>query len=89
MRLEVQEEVGIDLDEIEYFGSQPWPFTHGIMIGFRAKHLLGEIRLDDGELAEADWYGLGDLPNIPAKLSIARRLIDDWAARRGAVIDQP
>jgi NAD+ diphosphatase len=59
------------------------------MIGFRASHLRGEITFGDGELAEAGWYGADDLPEIPAKLSIARRLIDDWANRRGFVIDQP
>ena len=89
VRREVHEEVGIDIDHIDYFGSQPWPFPHGIMIGFRATHLDGEITLGDGELAEAGWYGADDLPEIPAKLSIARRLIDDWASRRGFVIDQP
>jgi len=89
VRREVREEVGIELDRVEYFGSQPWPFPHGIMIGFRAYHLRGEITIDDGELAEAAWYGLEDLPNVPGKLSIARQLIDDWATRRGAVIDQP
>ena len=89
VRREVREEVGIEIDRIDYFGSQPWPFPHGIMIGFRAKHLRGEITLGDGELAEAGWYGTDDLPEIPAKLSIARRLIDDWASRRGFVIDQP
>ena len=89
VRREVHEEVGIEIDHIDYFGSQPWPFPHGIMIGFRATHLRGEITLGDGELAEAGWYGADDLPEIPAKLSIARRLIDDWATRRGFVIDQP
>jgi NAD+ diphosphatase len=89
VRREVREEVGIELGRIDYFGSQPWPFPHGIMIGFRAGHLRGEITLGDGELAEAGWYGPDDLPEIPAKLSIARRLIDDWATRRGFVIDQP
>jgi NAD+ diphosphatase len=89
VRREVREEVGIELGRIEYFGSQPWPFPHGIMIGFRAGYQRGDISLEDGELAEAGWYGLDDLPNIPSKLSIARRLIDDWAERRGAVIDQP
>jgi NAD+ diphosphatase len=89
VRREVREEVGIELDCIDYFGSQPWPFPHGIMIGFRAKHLRGEITLGDGELAEAGWYGTENLPEIPAKLSIARCLIDDWAHRRSFVIDQP
>jgi NAD+ diphosphatase len=89
VRREVREEVGIELANVRYFGSQPWPFPHGIMIGFRADHARGEITLDDGELAEANWYDLDSLPNVPAKLSIARRLIDDWATRHGHTIDQP
>lgn len=86
---EVREEINIELHDVEYFGSQPWPFPHGIMIGFRANHLRGEISIDEGEIAEAAWYGLDDLPTIPTKLSIARRLIDHWADRYGVVIDQP
>jgi NAD+ diphosphatase len=89
VRREVREETGIELADVAYFGSQPWPFPHGIMIGFRAKHLRGEIAIADGELAEADWYAVDQLPAIPTKLSIARRLIDDWAARHGQIIDQP
>jgi NAD+ diphosphatase len=89
VRREAREEVGIELGRIDYFRSQPWPFPHGIMIGFRASHLRGEITIDETELAEAGWFGLDDLPEIPAKLSIARRLLDDWAERRGAVIDRP
>ncbi|MGH2617218.1 MAG: NAD(+) diphosphatase [Thermomicrobiales bacterium] len=89
VRREVHEEVGFEISGITYFGSQPWPFPHGIMIGFRAGHLRGEISLKDGELAEAGWYGLDGLPEIPTRLSIARRLIDDWAERHGAVIDRP
>ncbi len=89
VRREVREETGIEIAGIAYFGSQPWPFPHGIMIGFRAQHLRGEITLSDGELAEANWYELDALPDIPTKLSIARRLIDDWAERQGGVIDRP
>ena len=86
---EVQEEVGIALADIRYFGSQPWPFPHGIMIGFRAQSLSDDLSIDGNELAEADWYSVDDLPIIPAKLSIARRLIDAWASEHGVVIDQP
>jgi NAD+ diphosphatase len=89
VRREVREEVGIELERVTYFGSQPWPFPHGIMIGFRAHHHSGEITIDETELAEAGWYGIDALPTVPAKLSIARRLIDAWASERGAVIDQP
>jgi NAD+ diphosphatase len=86
---EVQEEVGIELADIRYFGSQPWPFPHGIMIGFRAQALSAELSIDESELAEAGWYAIDDLPIIPAKLSIARRLIDAWASEHGVVINQP
>jgi NAD+ diphosphatase len=89
VRREAREEVGIELGRVDYFGSQPWPFPHGIMIGFRASHLRGEITIDDAEIADADWYGIDNLPDIPTKLSIARRLIDDWAERRGVIINRP
>lgn len=86
VRREIREEVGLEIDQPRYFGSQPWPFPHGVMIGFTAHHASGEIVLDPTELAEAGWYTLDDLPTIPGKLSIARRLIDDWAARHGREI---
>ncbi len=86
VRREVREEVGLEIDEPRYFGSQPWPFPHGVMIGFTAHHAAGEIVLDPAELAEAGWYTLDALPTIPGKLSIARRLIDAWAARHGREI---
>jgi NAD+ diphosphatase len=87
VRREAREEVSLELDHIAYFGSQPWPFPHGIMIGFRARSLRCEIVIDERELADAGWFGLDDLPDIPQKLSIARRLIDDWAERHGRVIE--
>ena len=83
---EVAEEVCIELRNVRYWSSQPWPFPHNLMLGFQAEWAAGEIAIDPNELAEAGWYGLDDLPNIPPKLSIARRLIDDWAERRGRTI---
>jgi NAD+ diphosphatase len=82
---EVREEVGLELTDIRYFGSQPWPFPHSLMIGFTATYAGGEIRSQADEIAEAGWFGRhGDLPQLPGKLSIARRLID-WFLDR----DQP
>ena len=86
VRREVREEVGLEIADVRYFGSQPWPFPHGVMIGFTARHAGGEVVLQDAELIEAGWFGIDDLPTIPPKLSIARRLIDAWAARRGRAI---
>jgi NAD+ diphosphatase len=86
VRREVREEVGIAIADLRYFGSQPWPFPHGIMLGFTARWAGGELTLDPAEISEAGWYGIADLPQIPQKMSIARRLIDDWARRHGREI---
>jgi NAD+ diphosphatase len=86
VRREVREEVGLEIADLRYFGSQPWPFPHGIMIGFTARHATGEVAPDPAELVEAGWYTFDQLPRVPPKLSIARRLIDAWAARQGRTI---
>jgi NAD+ diphosphatase len=86
---EVREEIGIDVDRFAYFGSQPWPFPHQLMIGFRAQYAGGEIAVDGEEIADARWFTAAALPKVPSRLSIARRLIDAYAARHGVVIDQP
>ena len=75
---EVQEEVGVTIGDVRYRSSQPWPFPHSLMIGFRAEWTAGEIDVDGVEIAEADWFSADDLPMIPPRLSIARRLIDEW-----------
>ena len=77
---EVREEVGIEIKNIKYFGSQPWPYPSGVMIGFTAEYAGGEIRMDDGELSEARFFKKNNLPQIPEKMSIARQLIDDWVS---------
>jgi NAD+ diphosphatase len=75
---EVREEVGIEVKDIRYFGSQPWPFPNSLMIGFSAEWAGGEIRIDGNEILDANWYRADSLPAIPPRISIARRLIDAW-----------
>ena len=82
---EVKEEVGIAIKDIKYFGSQPWPFPHSLMIGFTATYASGEISLDDQEIEDAGWFTSDNLPRIPGKISIARKLIDGFLAKRGSV----
>ncbi|MGI8477668.1 MAG: NAD(+) diphosphatase [Thermomicrobiales bacterium] len=89
VRREIREEVGIAVDRIAYFDSQPWPFPHSVMIGFTAQHAGGEIAIDGAEIADARWFRPDALPHVPMKLSIARRIIDAYAAKHGVTIDQP
>jgi NAD+ diphosphatase len=78
---EVHEEVGIEVADIAYAGSQPWPFPHSLMIGFTARWAAGDIVCDEAEIVDAGWYRPDDLPMIPPGMSIARTLIDAWVAR--------
>ncbi len=75
---EVREEVGVTVKDIRYFGSQPWPFPHSLMLGFTAAWDHGDIEIDGDEIADAKWFDAHDLPEIPPPISIARRLIDAW-----------
>jgi NAD+ diphosphatase len=80
---EVREEVGIDVKDIKYFGSQPWPFPHSLMIGFTATYAGGEIAIDDTEIEDVGWFSVDNLPRIPGRISIARKLIDWFLAIQG------
>ena len=62
---EVKEEVGIELKNLRYFGSQPWPFGRSLMVGFTAEYAGGELRVDDKEIAEAGWFTADKLPASP------------------------
>jgi NAD+ diphosphatase len=77
---EVREEVGIEIQDIRYFGSQPWPFPNSLMIGFTATYASGEIVIEPEELTAAAWFNKYNLPPIPPRLSIARKLIDWFVA---------
>lgn len=76
VKREVREEVAIEVDNIRYFGSQPWPFPHSLMVGFTAEYSGGEISIDDKEISEAGWFNAKTLPEVPRTGTIARRLID-------------
>lgn len=80
---EVREEVGVELAEVSYVASQPWPFPHSLMIGFEATWASGDIVIDESEILDARWFRPDDLPMIPPPMSIARTLIDRWLDRSG------
>jgi len=82
---EVAEEVGVEVCNVRYFASQPWPFPHSLMIAFSCDWAGGGVLPRAGEIETADWFDVLQLPRLPSKISIARRLIEAVAAEiRGA-----
>ena len=75
---EVAEETGITITNLRYFGSQPWPYPNGLMVGFEADYVAGNIHLQKEELSHGAWFSKENLPAVPDKLSIARKMIDHW-----------
>jgi NAD+ diphosphatase len=76
---EVREEAGIEVEDVRYFGSQPWPFPHSLMLGFTARWRAGEIRPDGVELVDARWFHRDDMPMLfPGNVSISQWLIRDF-----------
>ncbi|HKL62441.1 MAG TPA: NAD(+) diphosphatase [Woeseiaceae bacterium] len=91
VRREVFEETNVRLAEVLYQSSQPWPFPSALMLGFRAVAESDEIVLNDGELEDARWFSRREIragwPKLPPRLSIARRLVDDWLGEDAAAND--
>ena len=75
---EVMEETGLTIKNLHYYGSQPWPYPCGLMVGFLAEYDNGDIHLQRSELSRGAWFNRHHLPQIPEKLSIARQIIDYW-----------
>jgi NAD+ diphosphatase len=73
---EVREEVGVEVENLRYFGSQSWPFPHSLMLAFHADYAGGALICDPTEIEAADWFGPANLPRLPHEFSIARRLIE-------------
>ncbi|MEM9215691.1 MAG: NAD(+) diphosphatase [Cyanobacteria bacterium P01_F01_bin.150] len=82
---EVYEEVGIQVKNIRYFGSQPWPFPNSLMVGFVAEYDSGELNPDPAEIEAVEWFTRDYIPPVPGKLSIARKLIDAFMAGEGVL----
>lgn len=83
VRRELREEVGIEVENLRYFGSQSWPFPNSLMIAFTADYAGGELTPEPAEIEAAGWYAPHDLPPLPPKVSIARRMIDAMVENSG------
>jgi NAD+ diphosphatase len=83
---EVHEEVGVELAEVTYAGSQPWPFPSSLMVGFFARARSHQIHVDGEEITDARWFSRDDLAAsaaagdvlLPSPVSIARLLVEGW-----------
>ena len=82
VRREIREETQLEVDNIRYFGSQPWPYPQGLMIGFTARYKSGTLHLQSDELANGGWFNIHNLPSIPKPLSMARKLIDNYITHK-------
>ena len=78
VRREVREEVGLEIKNIQYKYSQSWPFPDSLMLGFTAEYASGQLSPDGEEIVDANFYSIDDLPPLPGKSSIARRIIDEY-----------
>lgn len=75
---EVLEETGVQIRNVRYVASQSWPFPFVQMIGFRAEYAGGELLLQEEEIARGGWFRRDSLPELPGKISLARKMIDAW-----------
>ena len=76
---EVKEEVSLDIKNIRYFTSQPWPFPDSLMVGFIADYAGGDIQIDHREIESAGWYRYDHLPGRPSSgISIASKLLEHF-----------
>ncbi|WP_406705387.1 NAD(+) diphosphatase [Sodalis sp.] len=77
---EVMEETQVQVKNVRYVTSQPWPFPHSLMMAFMADYDRGDIQHDPSELLDAGGYRYDALPLPPPPETVARRLIEDTVA---------
>jgi|TARA_B100001093_G_scaffold65242_1_gene55162 NAD+ diphosphatase len=75
---EVMEEVGIKVKNIQYVGSQPWPFPSQLMLGYKCDYESGDLVIDEDEIVEANWYTVDKLPYVPPTTSLSGKLISSF-----------
>jgi NAD+ diphosphatase len=80
---EVREETGIEVKNLRYFASQPWPFPHSLMVAFTSEWAAGEITPDPAEIVDARWFTVDTFPRLPDPITVARRLINWFAEGPG------
>lgn len=79
---EVKEEVNLQVKNLTYFASQPWPFPSNLMLGFLAEYEQGEIQINPTELEDARWFSVNNLPPLPSSMSLSRRMIDAYVTKK-------
>jgi NAD+ diphosphatase len=77
----VQEETGLAIRNLRWFGSQSWPFPHALMLAFTAEYAGGELVPQADEIEDAQWFRRDKLPMLPPPATIARRMIQAWIER--------
>jgi NAD+ diphosphatase len=89
VKREVLEETGIEVDQVSYSSSDPWPFPSSLMLGFTAEAKSDEIQIDKHELEDARWFTRAEIKNLleakkiqlPMRSSISYRLLENWYDR--------
>ena len=76
---EIYEELGVEVTDVTYVGSQPWPFPHQLMVGYTARYVGGDIRIQEQELDDARWFSVKEPPEeMPPPMSLAHTIIKTW-----------
>ena len=86
---EIMEEAGLQVRNVRYHSSQPWPFPSSLMMGCHAEAATTEINMDPEEMTDVKWFGRQEVLQalagknesllLPGPVAIAHHLIKTWA----------